>query len=318
MTLDRPTSALVASALVGPVLATAGTVAMLAARDDLPERIAVHWGFEGTPDRYASFAGALATNIGLAVLIPVALVALGGVVHRSARSAVGGIVASLGTVCAGIGFGGSLAQRGGAIPTPFPLPWTLGSIGVGAALGIAIARWGRAPLPPLGAPRPPLPEDAARLDVPETTRLAWTGRATLPTRPVLVIAALVSLPLIWLALAVQPWIWLLTLLLAALLVVTFSARVSVDARGLRVSSLGLSWSRVPLERVTSASTATVSPIREFGGWGWRIALDGRRGYVTRAGEALVVHRREEPDVLVTVDDAEGAAVVLNTIVARVR
>ena len=100
---------------------------------------------------------------------------------------------------------------------------------------------------------------------------------------------------VWVALAGFAWVWLLALALGALLALTLSARVTVDTSGLRVSSAGLSWSRVPLERVASAGTTTVSPLREFGGWGWRIGVDGRRGYVTRAGEALVVHRIGEPD-----------------------
>jgi hypothetical protein len=316
MTADRPTRALVASALLGPAYAVAGAVSMLAVRDELPELIAVHWGIDGTPDRYATFGATLATNIALVLLIPSALLALGLVMHRSARGAVAGVVAALATVSAGIGFGGTLAQRGGGASVPFPIGWTLGSIALGTLLCVVLWRFGRLEPPPVAGRRPPVPEGAARLDVPDTTRLAWTGRATLPTRPVLVIAVLVSLPLVWLALAVQPWVWLVVLVLGGLLVVTFSARVAVDTHGLRVSSLGLTWSRVPLERVTSASATTVSPLREFGGWGWRIGLDGRRGYVTRAGEALAVHRLDEPDVLVTVDDADAAAAVLNTLVAR--
>jgi hypothetical protein len=275
----------------------------------------VHWGIDGTPDRYATFGATLATNVALVLLIPSALLALGLVMHRSARGAVAGVVAALATVSAGIGFGGTLAQRGGGSPVPFPIGWTLGSIALGILLCVVLWRLGRLEPPTVDVRRPPVPEDAARLDVPDTTRLAWTGRATLPTRPVLVVAVLVSLPLAWLALAVQPWVWLM-LVLGALLVVTFSARVTVDTHGLRVSSLGLTWSRVPLERVTSASATTVSPLREFGGWGWRLGLDGRRGYVTRAGEALAVHRLDEPDVVVTVDGADAAAAVLNTLAAR--
>lgn len=61
----------------------------------------------------------------------------------------------------------------------------------------------------------------------------------------------------------------------------------------------------------------VSPVREFGGWGRRIALDGRSGYLTRAGEALVVHRVGAPDFLVTVERADEAAAVLNTLASRV-
>ena len=59
-----------------------------------------------------------------------------------------------------------------------------------------------------------------------------------------------------------------------------------------------------------------SPLREFGGYGWRIGKDGSRGFVTRSGEALVVERVGEPPVVVTVDDAAEAAAVLNTLASR--
>ena len=123
-------------------------------------------------------------------------------------------------------------------------------------------------------------------------------------------------PLAWVAVSVSPWLWLVAGLVGGLMVAVTSARVVVDRDGVRVSTLGLSWSRIPIERVASAEVGQVSALGDFGGWGWRIGRDGRRGFVTRSGEALVVHRRGEPDVLVTVDDARGAAAVVNTLAAR--
>ena len=162
-----------------------------------------------------------------------------------------------------------------------------------------------------------MPENAARLAVSPTTRLAWTGRAALPRRGVAAVAGLVIVPLIVVATLGQAWVLLLALGLTFLLALTYSARVVIDHDGLRVSSMGLTWTRVPLERVASAAAGTVSPLRDFGGWGWRMGRDGRRAYVTRAGEALVVERIGEPAVLVTVDGAEEAAAVLNTLASRV-
>jgi len=133
---------------------------------------------------------------------------------------------------------------------------------------------------------------------------------------VVAITILAIAPLVVLALFGQPWVLLIVVALLAVLAVGWSARIVIDEAGLRVSSLGLTWSRVPLERVASAEAGTVSPLRDFGGWGWRMVRDGRRGYVTRAGEALVVHRIGEPDVLITVDGASEAAAALNTLAAR--
>ncbi|GAA2746868.1 hypothetical protein GCM10009868_34000 [Terrabacter aerolatus] len=276
----------------------------------------MHWGVDGAPDRYSSFTGAVVTAAALTVAVPLAIIGLGALMHRSARGPVAAIAGGLSVALGGLLFGGLLAQRPGQPPQAFPPQWAVPSLVLAVLVGVGLWRWGRITPPEVTGPRGPLPADAARLDVAPTTRLAWTGRASLPTGPALALAVVVALPLVWVALAGLPWVWLLALALGALLAVTLSARVVVDSAGLRVSSAGFTWSRVPLERVTSATTCTVSPLREFGGWGWRLAMDGRRGYITRAGEALVVHRVGEPDVVVTVDDADEAAAVLNTLAAR--
>jgi hypothetical protein len=161
-----------------------------------------------------------------------------------------------------------------------------------------------------------VPAGAVRLDVPDTTRVAWTGHAALPDVGILLVVLLAVTPLLVVAVLGMPWLLLLAVGIVVLLVLTGSARVVVDAEGLRVTSLFLTWSRVPLDRVAEARTGTVSPLREFGGYGWRIGKDGTRGFVTRSGEALVVERIGEPPVVVTVDDAAEAAAVLNTLASR--
>ncbi len=313
----RPTAALVASALVGPVLAAGGLLLTAAVRDELPEQVAVHWGLDGQPDRYTSVAGATVTAAAMTALLPLLLVGLGAAMHRSARGPLAGIAGALAVLLAGLGFGGLVSQRPGEPPQAFPTPWVLPTLVAALGVGLALWWWGRVVPPPLEGTRHAVPSDAVRLDVPDTTRLAWTGRAALPSRAVVVIVVLAVLPLLVLALLGQPWVLLLAAALVGLLVVTCSARVVVDGEGLRITSLFVTWSRVPLERVARADATTVSPLREFGGWGWRLGRDGRRGFVTRSGEALLVERVGEPPVVVTVDDAADAAAVLNTLAARV-
>ncbi|KRF45923.1 hypothetical protein ASH01_09105 [Terrabacter sp. Soil811] len=318
MTTDRrPTHALVASAVLAPVVAAVGTGLAYAVRDLVPDPVAVHWGLDGEPDRWQPFGAAVVTAAVITTVMPLALVGLGALMHRSARGPLAAVAGGLAVFLGGVLFGGLLAQRPGQVPQAFPPQWAVPTLVLTALVAVGLWRWGRTTPPEVTGARAPLPADAPRLDVTPTTRLAWTGRASLRVGPTAALAVVVALPLVWVALAGFAWVWLLALALGALLALTLSARVTVDASGLRVSSAGLSWSRVPLERVASAGTTTVSPLREFGGWGWRIGVDGRRGYVTRAGEALVVHRVGEPDVVVTVDDADEAAAVLNTLAARV-
>ena len=317
MTTDRrPTHALVASAVLAPVVAASGTAMAYAVRDRLPDELAVHWGIDGAPDRFTSFTGAVTTAAVITAVVPLALVGLGTLMHRSARGPVAAIVGGLAVFLGGLLFGGLVVQRPGQAAQAFPPQWVVPTLVLTALVALGLWRWGRTTPPETTGHREPLPADAARLDVPASTRLGWTGRASLPVRPTMVLAVVVALPLVWVALAGHPWVWVLAIGLGALLAVTLSARVTVDAAGLRVSSAGFTWSKVPLERVASADTTTVRPMRDFGGWGWRIGMDGRRGYVTRGGEALVVRRLGEADVLVTVDDADEAAAVLNTLVAR--
>jgi hypothetical protein len=85
--------------------------------------------------------------------------------------------------------------------------------------------------------------------------------------------------------------------------------VRVDATGLTVRSLlGRPRLHVEAADVLRAETrAHVSALADFGGHGWRTSTGGTRGIVVRDGEALVVDRRDEPPVVVSVDDADGAA-----------
>jgi len=318
MTTDRrPTHALVASAVLAPLVAAVGTGLAYAVRDLVPDPVAVHWGLDGEPDRWQPFGAAVVTAAVITTVMPLALVGLAAVMHRSARGPLAAVAGGLAVFLGGVLFGGLVAQRPGQVAQALPPQWAVPTLALTAIVAVGLWRWGRTTPPEVTGAREPLPVDAPRLEVMPTTRLAWTGRASLRVGPTVALAVVVLLPLVWVALAGLAWVWLLALALGALLALTLSARVTVDASGLRVSSAGLSWSRVPLERVASAGTTTVSPLGDFGGWGWRIGVDGRRGYVTRAGEALVVHRIGEPDVVVTVDDADEAAAVLNTLAARV-
>jgi hypothetical protein len=116
----------------------------------------------------------------------------------------------------------------------------------------------------------------------------------------------------------QYW-WFAFVPVFVLLVVlsNFAWTVRVDDRGLRIRSvLGIPVVHVPLDQVTSADVTDVQAFSQYGGWGIRLALNGRIGVIVRSGEALEVHRRKGLDVVVTVDDAGSAAALLNGLVQR--
>lgn len=315
----QPTRALIVSAVVGPVIAAAGVVALVAARDDLPVRIAVHWGADGAPDRFLGFTGTAVTAGLVTGLVPLAVVALGTFMHRSARGLAAALAGGIAVLLGAVTFGSALAQRGsGSATSGFPGWGSLIAALVGALLvGTALARWGRSDEAVRPGPRGPMPAEAERLEVSTTTRLAWVGRTALPSRGVLIVSVLGLLAVVWVAMSGVPWVFVLVPALGVLLLGTYAARVVIDRSGLRVTSLGLTWLTVALEHIDHASVGTVSPMREFGGWGSRVAIDGRRGYVTRAGEALVIRRIGQSDVVVTIDGVDEAAAVLNTLALRV-
>lgn len=99
--------------------------------------------------------------------------------------------------------------------------------------------------------------------------------------------------------------------------ITFIVRV--DSSGFTARSW-LGWPKfyIPLNEVVRASVVNTVPFEDFGGWGWRIALDGTHGIVTRKGEALLIERTGDREFIATVDDAAGAAALLNTLAERER
>lgn len=115
---------------------------------------------------------------------------------------------------------------------------------------------------------------------------------------------------IWDAIAVGMLVMGIAVALTALSFV----RVVVDERGLlvRFGLLGRPSKRIPLERVVGARAGEFWP-REVGGWGYRRAPTGT-AVMVRGGECLVVMQSgDRADFIVSVDDAERAAALLNTL-----
>jgi len=91
--------------------------------------------------------------------------------HPSGRGPIAGVAAGLAIFVGGLSFGGLLAQQSGAAARAFPPQWVIPAIVLALGVGLALARWSRYVPPPLDPTRPRMPADAARLDVPPTTRI---------------------------------------------------------------------------------------------------------------------------------------------------
>jgi hypothetical protein len=112
---------------------------------------------------------------------------------------------------------------------------------------------------------------------------------------------------------------IVVVLLVALIAAVSSVVVRVDSSGVTIrASLGWPRTRVPLDEIVRADVTEVRPLRDFGGWGWRVGRKGRVGVVLRRGEALLIERTGGRSVAVTVDDAAAAAGLVNVLADRAR
>jgi uncharacterized membrane protein len=290
-------------------------------RGDLPDRVASHWGSgAATPDRFTSLGAYVLTCVVMVVLLCGLFGALG---WFWGGSAVTRRLVAAACVWAG-GLGAALllfplgAQRGLRDAAEATMPaWTL----VGALL-LPLIPAVAAGLLERGDPHDPAPApvaaDAERIDLAGGERAVWIGRAD--GGPGLVIGGVVTVSVALLAVAARQWgLLVLPVLLAVLFVMMFGYTVRVDRTGLTVRSL-VGWPRVrvPADEVERAAVTEVHPMRQFGGWGWRVGRDGRVGVVLRAGDGLLVERTGNRSFVVTVDDAGTAAALLNTLADRAR
>ncbi|GAA1239061.1 putative membrane protein [Microbacterium phyllosphaerae] len=306
------------------------TIVVLAWLPDVPEPAAIHWGLDGA-DGFGPRWTPLALLIGLGggTVLLFALIALFS--HRlpqegaaasipqtqwSATARLLGAV-SLGTagMLAMLAIVSTAAQRGltDAADAADITPWV--PVLLLVMLGLAVAGWFLQPSVPVspdsaGAAATPLPlADHERAVWMKTVTVATTGQVVLGIGVFIVVAMSVLL----LAQGVAAgWITAgVALVLVVLVSTSLTFRVRASAAGLRVRSVA-GWPRVeiPQAEIASARAVQVDPFAEFGGWGYRFGMDGRRGIVLRKGDALEVTRTNGRVFVVTVDDAATAASVL--------
>ncbi len=143
------------------------------ARDDLPDRIATHWGISGEADSFSTVGQAVLFPLIAAPLQLVLLLGIGVGVRQTRMMA--HFAAGLSGFLVVIGFGTILAQRGSTDGGGGRIDLVLA---LSLATGLAMAALTRVLL---GAPDPlarttePLPASAPRLEGPTATAGAWTG-----------------------------------------------------------------------------------------------------------------------------------------------
>lgn len=167
-------------------------------------------------------------------------------------------------------------------------------------------------------PAPAAPLQPVHVDaIARGERVVWLTTATLSRRAMILIALLMVVVVgvtafMALRFTDRMWVPVLTLvLLGGAFASSASFRVRVGPDGLDVrSQIGIPRVRVPLDEIVSVRAVECNPFGEFGGFGWRLGLDGRTGIVLRRGPAIEVERRDKRPLVVTVDGAAVGAAVL--------
>lgn len=296
---------------------------------ELPDPIAIHWGTNGV-DGFASKAAFIPTTLGIgaAVIIFCAVLAIlaprlpasSSAVPVSPWSATARFMAAINLGLAlMIGFlavASAGIQRG--LADAAAAPDITGAAFLGSALLVVgtVIGWFIQPKSPRSAAASASPVAATPLASGE--RAAWFATVTMTGAGLIVLAVAVASVVVMAAVfflqgeTAGGWTLLATSVgLVALVSTTVVFRIRISAEGLQVRSL-IGWpnTRIPLTDITKVAVAQINPFAEFGGWGWRIGFDGRRGVVMRAGEALQVTQRDGRIFVVTVDGADRAAAVL--------
>lgn len=126
-------------------------------------------------------------------------------------------------------------------------------------------------------------------------------------------AAIVAISREWAVVVILVFVFALLVIMLARWTVTVD-RTRLTARPL----IRRPRIQVPLSEILGAEVVTVRRIAEFGGWGLRTGATGRTGVILRSGPALQVTRTGGRTFVVTVDDAQTGAAILNTLAARTR
>lgn len=330
MTAVPPTLAVRRFALVAivvpAVITLASLVIQLIALPHVPNPIAIHWGPAGTPDGFAApwVQLVLTPVVGFGIPLLIAISTLPGL-RRGDR---GPTYRMLGAFAAGMSmlFGVLMAwtfvaQVGlaDAHDAPSVVPVLLGGLAAAAVAGVGawLVQPKQEVVRTTSAP-------AEQLVLAPGESAAWFGVTGLGRGSVVAISAacivmVLATLLLWFTgapIAVTIGVAVLAVIVTVLAASTSVFHVQVDAAGLTVRSpLGFPRFRVALSDVRAVAVTDVSPMGEFGGYGIRSAI-GAFGIVLRKGPAIDVTRTSGKRFVVTVDDAQRGAALLEALMHR--
>lgn len=291
---------------------------------ELPDPAVTHWGPTGA-DGYGPPAAFAWMTVLLGFVLP-AVMTIGTLVGvRDHWGGAARLLAAMGLGISGLSAVIALSavglQRGVADAAHVP---DLGPqmIGAFAAFVVLIGIGWLAQ--PHVRPAPAAPLQPAHVDsIGRGERVVWLATASLSRLALILISLIVVLvvgvtAVMAIRFADRVWVPALTLaIIGFAFASSASFRVRVGPDGLSVrSQIGFPRVHVPLGDVVSVRAVECNPFGEFGGFGWRLGLDGRTGIVLRRGPAIEVERRGKRPLVVTVDGATVGAAVLQAYLDR--
>lgn len=312
MTADpnRSPRLLAATAMAAVPLAVL-VVARIVWAGDLPPTIASHWsGFtSATADGFSQTNSAFWVALTLTAIGAIGSIVAAGMAGRRPGALMWlPIVTSLSATAAATWIVSVITTKAAGDPHAAVLGWWI-------LLPLLAAGWGLAifavlPREAPSEPAEPVPTLARPLQPGE--RAVWFGHVRSAWAAWLAGALLLGA----VATALLTEVWPALILVLSALLVGGMATVTVRAgqEGVSLSSWGLRWKRIPLEKITSARVETLRPM-DWGGWGYRMTGRGS-ALISRGGEALVLSLDSRRAFAVTVDDPAGAASLVNSLLAR--
>lgn len=311
---------------VGVPLVLSGVVLglVLSWLPELPSQAATHWGPSGV-DGFGppSLFVWMAVMLGFVLPAVLTITTIIGVRDHWGGGArlIVGMALGISGLSAIINLGAVGAQRG---ITDAKQAGELGGLmllGFGAFVALIGIGW---LLQPHIRPAPAAPLQPAHVAaITNGERVVWLATASLSRRATILISSLVVVVVgITAFMAIRftdrMWVPVLTLvIIGGAFASSASFRVRVGPDGLSVrSQIGFPRVHVPIDEVVSVRAVQCNPFGEFGGFGWRLGLDGRTGIVLRRGPAIEVERRDRRPLVVTVDDAAVGAGVLQAYLDR--
>lgn len=296
------TPRLLAAAAMSATPLAALVIARLSWGADLPPTVASHW--SGTaPDGFSDTS----TYFYVVLAIAVASALLGAAAAiRTALAAALPIATTLSaTFAAAWILSVGLTEQAGD-PQQASLGWWILVPFAAMAWGLAVY----AVLPPAASSAPAGAGTTLSRPLAATERAVWIGStrsAWSLALAVLILAGAIVTALFGALLAAA------VIALSALLISAISAvTLQIDRSGITLRSWGIGWKRIKLDRIESASAQTLKP-SQWGGWGYRISTRGT-AVILRGGEGLVAHLSTGRGFAISVDHAEDAARLLNSLI----